>query len=101
MNATSWVAVTRVRKTQEQFESTIRMIILGAILLVIAIFLIEFVYTYRLCSPIVFEGTLRAAGPFLVSPEHALVMSVDEKSQIQTLNRTQPGLPLKKGAARP
>lgn len=30
-------------------------------------------------------------------PAHALVLSVDEKSQIQALDRTQPGLPLKKG----
>jgi transposase len=30
-------------------------------------------------------------------PEHALVLSVDEKSQIQALYRTQPGLPMKKG----
>jgi Icc-related predicted phosphoesterase len=30
-------------------------------------------------------------------PEHALVWSLDEKSQIQALDRTQPGLPLKKG----
>jgi transposase len=30
-------------------------------------------------------------------PENALVLSVDEKSQIQALDRTQPGLPLKKG----
>ena len=30
-------------------------------------------------------------------PEHALVLSVDEKSQIQALDRSQPGLPLKKG----
>ena len=29
--------------------------------------------------------------------EHALVLSVDEKSQIQALDRTQPGLPMKKG----
>src|SRR6185436_8274801 len=32
-------------------------------------------------------------------PEKALVLSVDEKSQIQALDRTQPGLPLKKGRA--
>ena len=32
-------------------------------------------------------------------PEHALVLSVDEKSQIQALDRTQPGLPMKKGRA--
>ncbi len=30
-------------------------------------------------------------------PEKALVLSVDEKSQIQALDRTQPGLPLKPG----
>ena len=30
-------------------------------------------------------------------PEHAAVLSVDEKSQIQALDRTQPGLPIKKG----
>ncbi|MCW2286817.1 hypothetical protein M2323_004622 [Rhodoblastus acidophilus] len=30
-------------------------------------------------------------------PAHALVISIDEKSQIQALDRTQPGLPLKKG----
>jgi transposase len=33
-------------------------------------------------------------------PAHAVVLSVDEKSQIQALDRTQPGLPLKKGRAR-
>jgi hypothetical protein len=30
-------------------------------------------------------------------PAHAIVLSFDEKSQIQALDRTQPGLPLKKG----
>jgi hypothetical protein len=30
-------------------------------------------------------------------PAHAVVLSVDEKSQIQALDRTQPGLPMKKG----
>ena len=34
---------------------------------------------------------------YLNPPEHALVLSVDEKSQIQALDRTQPGLPQKKG----
>jgi len=38
-------------------------------------------------------------GLYLNPPEHALVLSVDEKSQIQALDRTQPGLPLKKGRA--
>ena len=36
-------------------------------------------------------------GLYLNPPEHALVLSVDEKSQIQALDRTQPGLPLKMG----
>ena len=30
-------------------------------------------------------------------PEHAVVLSIDEKSQIQALDRTQPGLPMKPG----
>ena len=30
-------------------------------------------------------------------PAHAVVLSIDEKSQIQALDRTQPGLPMKKG----
>ena len=34
---------------------------------------------------------------YLNPPDHALVLAVDEKSQIQALDRTQPGLPLKKG----
>jgi transposase len=38
-------------------------------------------------------------GLYLDPPEAALVLSVDEKSQIQALDRTQPGLPLKKGRA--
>ena len=36
-------------------------------------------------------------GLYLNPPAHALVLSVDEKCQIQALDRTQPGLPLKKG----
>lgn len=36
-------------------------------------------------------------GLYMNPPENALVLSVDEKSQIQALDRTQPGLPLKKG----
>ena len=38
-------------------------------------------------------------GLYLSPPEHALVLCCDEKSQIQALDRTQPGLPLKKGRA--
>ena len=43
------------------------------------------------------EKLLDVVGLYLNPPEHALVLSVDEKSQIQALDRTQPGLPLKKG----
>jgi len=36
-------------------------------------------------------------GLYMSPPEHALVLCCDEKSQVQALDRTQPGLPLKKG----
>ena len=38
-------------------------------------------------------------GLYLNAPEHAIVLCWDEKSQVQALDRTQPGLPLKKGRA--
>jgi len=38
-------------------------------------------------------------GLYIDPPKHAIVLSVDEKSQIQALDRTQPGLPLKPGKA--
>ena len=38
-------------------------------------------------------------GLYMNPPENALVLSCDEKSQVQALDRTQPGLPLKKGRA--
>jgi transposase len=38
-------------------------------------------------------------GLYCSPPEHAIVWSVDEKSQIQALDRTQPGLPIKRGRA--
>jgi transposase len=43
------------------------------------------------------EKVVDVVGLYLDPPEHALVLSVDEKSQIQALDRTQPGLPLKPG----
>jgi transposase len=43
------------------------------------------------------EKLTDVVGRYLNPPEHALVLCVDEKSQIQALDRTQPGLPLKKG----
>lgn len=36
---------------------------------------------------------------YVLPPAHAIVLSVDGKSQIQALDRTQPGLPMKKGRA--
>src|SRR5207249_6123304 len=38
-------------------------------------------------------------GLYVDPPDHAVVLSVDEKSQIQALDRTQPGLPMKPGRA--
>jgi transposase len=43
------------------------------------------------------DKLIDVVGLYLRPPEHALVLSVDEKSQIQALDRTQPSLPLKKG----
>lgn len=43
------------------------------------------------------EKLVDVVGLYLRPPDNALVLSVDEKSQIQALDRTQPGLPLKRG----
>jgi transposase len=43
------------------------------------------------------EKVVDVVGLYLNPPEHALVLCVDEKSQIQALDRTQPGLPIKRG----
>lgn len=43
------------------------------------------------------EKLIDVVGLYLNPPEKALVLCADEKSQIQALDRTQPGLPLKKG----
>ncbi|MBT1654916.1 IS630 family transposase, partial [Klebsiella pneumoniae] len=54
--------------------------------------------TFKLSNdPLFAEKVEDIAGLYLNPPEHALVLSVDEKSQVQALDRTQPGLPLKKG----
>ena len=45
------------------------------------------------------EKLADVVGLYLNPPEHALVLSCDEKSQIQALDRTQPGLPIKQGRA--
>lgn len=56
--------------------------------------------TFKLSNDKHFAEKLEAiVGLYLNPPEHALVFSCDEKSQIQALDRTQPGLPIKKGRA--
>jgi hypothetical protein len=45
------------------------------------------------------EKATNVVGLYMNSPDRAPVRCVDEKSQIQALDRTQPGLPLKKGHA--
>ena len=55
---------------------------------------------FKLSTDPEFAAKLRdVVGLYIDPPAHALVLSVDEKSQIQALDRTQPGLPLKKGRA--
>ena len=48
-------------------------------------------------DPRFLEKLIDVVGLYINPPEKALVLCVDEKSQIQALDRTQPGLPLKKG----
>lgn len=56
------------------------------------------VRTFKLSRDPAFAEKLEAiVGLYLHPPEHALVLCADEKSQIQALDRTQPGLPLKPG----
>jgi transposase len=56
--------------------------------------------TFKLSKDKAFQEKLEdIVGLYMSPPEHALVISCDEKSQIQALDRTQPGLPLKKGRA--
>ena len=53
---------------------------------------------FKLSNDPKFVSKLRdVVGLYVDPPAHAIVLSVDEKSQIQALDRTQPGLPMKKG----
>jgi transposase len=55
---------------------------------------------FKLSTDPLFAAKLHdIVGLYVDPPAHAIVLSVDEKSQIQALDRTQPGLPLKKGRA--
>jgi transposase len=54
--------------------------------------------TFKVSNDPAFAEKLEAiVGLYLNPPEHAIVLCADEKSQIQALDRTQPGLPIKKG----
>jgi transposase len=54
--------------------------------------------TFKLSrDPRFLEKLTDVVGLYLNPPQKALVLCIDEKSQIQALDRTQPGLPLKKG----
>ncbi len=58
------------------------------------------VRTFKVSTDPHFEEKLKdVVGLYLNPPENAAVFSFDEKSSIQALDRTQPGLPLKKGRA--
>src|SRR5580658_502870 len=58
------------------------------------------VETFKISNDPEFTEKLEAiVGLYLNPPEHAIVLCVDEKSQVQALDRTQPGLPIKKGRA--
>ena len=58
------------------------------------------VRTFKLSNDPTFAEKLRdVVGLYIDPPAHAVVLSVDEKSQIQALDRTQPGLPMKPGRA--
>jgi transposase len=58
------------------------------------------VQTFKLSSDPRFEEKLAdVVGLYLNPPERAIVLSMDEKSQIQALDRTQPSLPIKPGRA--
>jgi transposase len=56
--------------------------------------------TFKLSNDPKFAAKVRdIVGLYVDPPAHAMVLSIDEKSQIQALDRTQPGLPMKKGRA--
>ena len=48
-------------------------------------------------DPQLVENVRDIVGLYMNPPDHAIVLCVDEKSQVQALDRTQPGLPMKKG----
>jgi transposase len=58
------------------------------------------VRTFKVSNDPMFEEKVTdVVGLYMSPPDKALVLCVDEKSQIQALDRTQPGLPMKRGRA--
>ena len=57
------------------------------------------VKTFKLSNDRHFEKLIDVVGLYLNLPDQAIVLCMDEKSQIQALDRTQPSLPMKKGRA--
>jgi len=90
-NATHWSTRT-MAKDQNMSEATIRRIWKAHNLKP------HLIRTFKLSRDKHFvEKLTDIVGLYLNPPEKSLVLCVDEKSQIQALDRTQPGLPLKKG----
>jgi transposase len=90
-NATHWSTRT-MAKAQNLSEATIRRIWKQHNLKP------HLVHTFKLSRDRHFvEKLCDIVGLYLNPPDKSLVLCLDEKSQIQALDRTQPGLPLKKG----
>jgi len=91
LNATHWSTRT-MAKAQNLSEATIRRIWKQHNLKP------HLVHTFKLSRDKHFvEKLCDIVGLYLNPPDKSLVLCLDEKSQIQALDRTQPGLPLKKG----
>jgi len=90
-NATHWSTRT-MAKAQDVSEATVRRIWQRHNLKP------HLVETFKLSrDPRFVEKLVDIVGLYLNPPDKALVLCVDEKSQIQALDRTQPGLPMKPG----
>jgi len=57
---------------------------------------------FKLSNDPAFASKLKdVVGLYVDPPDHAVILSIDEKSQIQAVDRTQPGLPMKKDVPAP
>jgi transposase len=91
--ATHW-SLTRMAKATGISPSAVQRIWKGAGLKP------HLVKTFKISNdPKFAEKVVDVVGLYMNPPDKAVVFCVDEKSQIQALDRTQPGLPLKKGRA--